>query len=100
MFSSPTFWCSASARFEALKKQVRDGEDDDGNRAGNAQYRGCNGHEFGFDAGGGSEGAVDDAYRGASVLGDIIAVARDATGRCSAPLQGTGFTGAERGAGV
>src|SRR5580692_7226000 len=95
MFSSPTFWCSANAAFEVLKKQVKDGEDDDGNRAGNAQCRGCNGHEFGFDAGC-SEGAVDDAYRGASVLGDVIAVACDATGRCSAPLQGTGFTGAER----
>src|SRR6266702_5264644 len=97
MFSSLTFWCSASARFKALKNQVRDGEDDDGNRAGNAQCRGCNGHEFGFDAGG-SEGAVDDAYRGASVLGDVIAVSCDATGGGRAPLQGSGFTGAERGA--
>lgn len=82
-----------------LKRQVRKVENGDGNRAGNTECRGGNGHKFGFDADG-PEPAVDDAHRGASALGDFVAVACDATRECRASVQGARLTNVERGAGV
>jgi hypothetical protein len=78
---------------------VRKVEHGDGNRTGNTEYRDSSGHKFGSDAGG-PEGAVDDAYRGASALGDFVAVACDVTRGCRASIQGARLTHIERGSGV